>query len=319
MIRYFRFVIFRRNIMRLTDDFMSTRLNKKNYIKNLSAFPLKRYLHKEGWIDTAVDRELIFSHRNTWYDPDTFTEQFHMHEYYELIFYIKGNVEYLNEDMRIRSTPYMVTWFKPGQMHTGRLLAPSQYERYVLYFSTDFFKIDDKVTPLTDFMLNSTGTHMTLSEKKFEELLEMLRKADTLARTNQPYGELVLKSLVIEIFYILNSEETNIQMGETLTDTMGEIKRYIDVNYATINSISDIADHFFYSREHLSRKFMQAFNISTAQYLSKRRITESLILLEHMNVAEVAYAVGFRSQSAFINAFKQNMHCLPSKYKSKRK
>jgi len=168
-------------------------------------------------------------------------------------------------------------------------------------------------------MLNSTGTHMTLSEKKFEELLEMLRKADTLARTNQPYGELVLKSLVIEIFYILNSEETNIQMGETLTDTMGEIKRYIDVNYATINSISDIADHFFYSREHLSRKFMQAFNISTAQYLSKRRITESLILLEHMNVAEVAYAVGFRSQSAFINAFKQNMHCLPSKYKSKRK
>lgn len=301
----------------MTDTFIKTRIHNKNYSKRIVNTPLQRYLHKEGWMDTAVGHELIFSHRNTWYEPDTFTEKFHSHEYYELIFYIKGNIEYLNENTRINSSPCMVTWFKPGQMHTGRLLAPSQYERYVLYFSTDFFKIDNKITPLTDFMLHSNGTHMTLSERKYEELLELLKKADAIAQTDKAYGELVLKSLLIEIFYILNSQETKIQKGEALTDIMGEIKRYIDTNYATINSISDIADHFFYSREHLSRKFMQSFNISIAHYLSRRRITESLALLERMNVADVAYTVGFHSQSAFINSFKQNMHCLPSEYKAK--
>lgn len=305
--------------MNMTDEFTKIRLQNKNYTKKISTSPLHQYLHKEGWIDTAVDHELIFSHRSTWYEPDTFTEKFHMHEYYELIFYMKGNIEYLNENTLISPSPYMVTWFKPGQMHTGRLLAPSQYERYVLYFSTDFFKIGDEITPLTDFMLHSSGTHMTLSERKFEELLDLLKKAEVVAQTDKSYGELVLKSLLIEIFYILNSQETSVQKGEVLTEAMGEIKHYIDTNYAAINSISDIANHFFYSREHLSRKFMQSFNISIAHYLSRRRITESLALLESMNVADVAYSVGFHSQSAFISAFKQNMHCLPSEYKSKLK
>lgn len=305
--------------MNMTKDFTNIRLQNKKYTKKLSASPLHRYLHGEGWIDTAVDRELIFSHRNTWYNPETFTEKFHMHEYYELIFYIRGNVEYLNENTLISPTPYMVTWFKPGQMHTARLLAPSQYERYVLYLSPDFFCIDNRITPLTDFMTHSNGTHMTLSEKTFSKLLEILKKADNIARTDKPYGELVLKSLLIEIFYILDSQETKIQEGETFTEAIGEVKRYIDANYATISSISDIAEHFFYSREHLSRKFMQSFNISIAHYLSRRRITESLALLENMSVADVAYTVGFHSQSAFIDAFKKNMQCLPSEYKSKRK
>ncbi|MBQ8804322.1 MAG: helix-turn-helix transcriptional regulator [Tyzzerella sp.] len=305
--------------MNMTDDFTNIRLQTKKYQKKISSSPFHQYLHKEGWIDTTVSNELIFSHRNTWYTQKTFAEKFHTHEYYELIFYIKGNIEYLNENTLISPSPYMVTWFKPGQMHTGRLLAPSQYERYVLYFSPDFFNIDDRITPLIDFMTGSTGTHMTLSEKKFGELLEIFKKIDKVVKTDKPYGELVLKSLLIEIFYILDSQETKVQEGEALTEAMGEIKRYIDANYASITAISDIADHFFYSREHLSRKFVQSFNITIANYLSRRRITESLSLLESMSVADVAYAVGFHTQSAFINAFKKTMKCLPSEYKLKKK
>ena len=303
--------------MNTADTFTKTRINNKSYREKVPTSPLQQYLHREGWIDTAIDHELIFSHRTNWYEPDTFTEKFHMHDYYELIFYIKGDIEYINENTRISPSPYMVTWFTPGQMHTGRLLSSSEYERYVLYFSPDFFAISDKTTPLTDFMHHSAGTHMTLSERKFGELLQLLEKADAITQTDKAYGELVLKSLLIEIFYILNSQETKIQSGEMLTEIMGEIKLYIDENYASINSITDIANHFFYSREHLSRKFMQAFNISVAHYLSRRRITESLTLLDSMNIADVAYTVGFHSQSAFINAFKQNMHCLPSEYKAR--
>lgn len=303
--------------MNMTNDFAYARLQNRKYVKQITSYPLSRFLHKEGWIDTAVNHELIFSHRNTWYDEDTFTEIFHTHDYYELIFYIKGDVEYLNENTLISASPYVVTWFKPGQMHTGRLLKPSQYERYVIYFSPDFFNMENKITPLMDFITNSIGTHMTLSERRFNELLDILKKMDQIASAEKPYGELVLKALLIELFYILDSQEKKVKEGEALTEAMGDIKRYIDANYASITSISDIANHFFYSREHLSRKFMQSFNISIAHYLSRRRITESLPLLEHMNVTEVAYTVGFHSQSAFISAFKKNMQCLPSEYKLK--
>lgn len=305
--------------MNMANDFTSIRLRNKQYREQLSSAPLCRYSHREGWIDTAVSRELIFSHRNTRYDLQSFTEKFHAHDYYELLIFIKGNVEYLNENTVISPSQRMIVWFKPGQMHTGRLLAPSKYERYVLYFSNDFFSNDDKITPLTDFMHHSTGTHMILSEKDFGELLKILKKAEDIAASDTPYAELVLKALLVELFHILNSQEPAIQDGKILTEEMGKIKRYIDANYATISSVTEIANQFFYSREHLSRKFMQSFNISVAHYLSRRKITESLPLLETMTVADVAYTVGFHSQSAFIKAFKQNMHCLPSEYKAKYK
>lgn len=319
MTTFFHFVILGGNAMNMTNDFAYVRLQNRKYVKQVASYPLSRFLHKEGWVDTAVNHELIFSHRNTWYNQDTFTEKFHMHEFYELIFYIKGDVEYLNENTLINAAPYMVTWFKPGQMHTGRLLKPSQYERYVIYFSPDFFNIEDRITPLTDFITNSIGTHMILSEGRFHELIKILKKMDQIANSEKPYAELLLKALLVELFYILDSQGKKVQEGEALTEAMADIKRYIDANYASITSISDIAHHFFYSREHLSRKFMQSFNISIAHYLAKRRITESLPLLEHMSVAEVAYTVGFHSQSAFISAFKKNMQCLPSEYKLRRK
>ena len=305
--------------MNLMDEFIQIRLENRKYLKRISSFPLERCLHKEGWTDTAVDRRLIFSHRNTWYEKDTFTEKFHMHEYYELILYIKGDIEYINENTLITPSPYTVVWFKPGQMHTGRLQTPSQYERYVLYFFPEFFEYNNKIVPLTDFIFHSAGTSFSLSKRKATELLELLKKMEQIIQTDKPYAELVLKSLLIEFFYTLSSQETQIQKGEKLTETMAEIKRYMDENYASITSISEVADHFFYSREHLSRKFMQAFNISAANYLARRRINESLALLERMNVTEVAYAVGFHCQSAFINAFKKTMYCLPSEYKSKYK
>lgn len=303
----------------MAENFAQIRLQNKNYKKIISSSPLYRYLHREGWIDTAVNKELIFSHRNTWYDHDSFTENFHTHTYYELIFYIKGNVDYLDENLVINPSPYMITWTKPGTMHSARLLSPSQYERYVIYFTDKFFDINGRITPLTDFINHSTGNHMVLSEKKFGELLTLLKRASEISEIEQPYAELVLKALFVEIFYMLNSQKAKIQEGTAMTDTMGEVKRYIDANYATITSVSQIADHFFYSREHLSRKFMQAFNISVAHYLSRCRITESLALLKTMSVADAAYTVGFQSQSAYIKAFKKYMYCLPSEYKIQNK
>ena len=305
--------------MDFTKGYTEARQKNQNYVEQISSFPLQRFLHKEGWVDTIVDDAFVFSHRNTWYDFDTFTEKFHTHNYYELVFYISGNVEYIIDNSLIKPSPYMVTWFKPGQLHTGRLLSPSQYERYIFYFSADFFNLGDRVSPVTDFMTRASGTHMILSKSAKDELLQILEKADNVQKLAKPYAKLVLKSLLIEIFYMLDSHEQSIQKGEVLTETAGKIKQYIDENYASIASISDVAEQFFYTREHLSRKFKQAFNMTAADYLTRRRITESIVLLDHMNIAEAAYSVGFRSQSAFINAFKNTMHCLPSEYKAKNK
>ena len=277
------------------------------------------FRHRRGWIDVPVDGAMIYSHRNTYYTRETFTEGLHAHDYYEMIIYIGGDVEYINENTLLTPSPYTVIWFRPGMMHTARLSSASTYERYVFYFDPTFFQVGGVDVPMIDFIDRSSGFAMKIPEHMIEPLQLLLKKADCAYQSEKPYSELLLKAYLVELFAMLDASGMNEEQADEFLETMAEVKRYIDQEYATIGTISQIADRFFYSREHLSRKFKETFNIHISKYLSKRRIMESLSLLPMMNVADAAYSVGFRSQSSYIAAFFETMGCLPSEYKSKNK
>lgn len=301
--------------MRMTELFIQKRVQNKKYIREVQAAPFFQYQNIDGWTDSILNQELIFSHRNTWYTSENFTEKLHAHDYYEIDIYVKGNVEYVKEDKLISAAPSTIVWVKPGEMHTTRLLSDCQYERYLLYFSTDFFYIDGKKTPITDFMDHAAADSLKLSDKNMKELLNILKKIDKALESTKTYKELLVKALLVEFFDLLNSPEAEMIKGVKLEDSTTEIKLYIDTHYASITSVNEIAEHFFYSREHLSRKFKESFNISVAQYLSRKRILECLPLLPTLGATNAALAVGFHNHLTFINAFKKNMGCLPSEYK----
>ena len=305
--------------MGVIEQHIHSRVLNQKYTKKLFNSSLTQYLHREHWIDTVIDEHLVYSHRQNKYTKDTFTEKLHFHECYELLIYIRGDVEYIVEEKRITPSSPIVVWFEPGKMHTGKLLSPSNYERYVFYFSSDFFRLNNKKTPILNFIKNNTGAFLKPSQEKSDKLLKILHEMDATLNSGKKYSELLLKSLVVELFDKFDSLEESVQTGHELNDSIAEVKRYIDAEYKNISSIADIAEQFYYSREHLSRKFRETYNISIAQYLTRRRVTESLSLLKTMSVADAAYAVGFHSQSAFITAFKKTMHLLPSEYKAQHK
>lgn len=305
--------------MSMVEQYIKVHYQNKKYVKNINDLPIKKFQHRRGWIDIPIDNELIYSHRNTYFTRETFTEGLHVHEYYELVIYVEGDVEYINENTLITPSPYTAIWFKPGAMHTARLVSSSKYERYVLYFTPDFFELGDIFAPMTDFMENSESFAVKMPENIINSVLSLLKEIDSVCQLDKPYARLLLKAYIIEIFGILNSSKMQTEKVDEFVDTMAEVKRYIDEEYANIGNISDIANKFFYSREHLSRKFNEAFNINISKYLSKRRVMESLELLQKMNVADAAYAVGFHSQSSYISAFTENMGCLPSEYKTLRR
>lgn len=268
------------------------------------------------WTDFIIDENLIYSHRANKYTKKNFTEGLHVHEYYELIIYINGNVEYITDNYLIKPQPYSVVWFLPGQMHTATLVAPSDYERYVFYFSKDFFNLNNTPVPMIDFMENQSSFNPDVMSVL--EIKRVLEKIDMHFKSKSAYGGLLAKALIIELFGIFNLADMSVTKSMTSTGLCTEIKKYIDTEYATISTSADIAENFHYSREHISRKFKEAFNISISDYIAKRRILESLPMLNEMSGSHVAYSVGFKSQSAYIAAFVKNMGCLPSEYKKQK-
>lgn len=283
------------------EQYVRIRESRGDYRGGIGAGHISRY----GWTDTEIGSAMIFSHRTTSYTRESFREGMHSHDYGELIIYVGGDVEYIVGDAVYTPHSGCVVFVPPGTMHTARLRAPSVYERYVLYFFPDFFEYMGKAVPFpapVSVFLPPDGRYTRILAAAEEAL------------GGGECGALLAQAYITTLFGLLAAADAPADDAGTLTGELAEVKRYIDENYASIGSVSEVAARFFYSREHLSRRFRAHFNVTPSEYLAKRRVSASLALLESMSVADVCYAVGFGNQTSFIVAFRRIMGCLPSEY-----
>ena len=273
------------------------------------------------WKNYFVDEQMMFSHRcNRYTDGRQYSmdNQLHAHACYELVVHIRGETEYIHNDKKIHPQPYTVTWCRPGGMHAVRMSA-CEYERYLMYFSEEFFlQNGEKDSPVLKFTENKDIFAFQIDAGRSHILQSLLEKIEQTLQSDVPYKNLLAKALLVELFAFFNTAELDPYELQYLNDSVSDVKKYIDRNYADISGTQQIADEFHYSREHLSRKFKNRFNTTVAEYLSRRRVIESTYLLTKMSVIQTCYAVGFRNPSVYIAAFKKNMGCLPSEYKRQR-
>ncbi len=279
------------------------------------------YTSRSGWCDFAITDSLIFSYRNNEYTAESFDEGFHSHDYYEVVLYLSGKIEYVCENDVFRPSSGMVVASLPDTMHTARLVDDSRYERFVLYFKRELFSFCGQELALPAFF-TANGGHGAFQPDEVlgGKLRHLLEEAAAAARLATPEGRILAYSYIIQFFSLLGGVSAD-AAGENdkLPENVARIKKYIDTYYSSIEGVSEIASYFFYSREHASRLFRQYFNITLSEYLMQRRVAESAHLLsEGESVTQACYAVGFRSVSSFINAFRRIMGCLPSEYKRRK-
>jgi AraC-like DNA-binding protein len=82
--------------------------------------------------------------------------------------------------------------------------------------------------------------------------------------------------------------------------------------------VEEIAAHFFYSREYLSRLFRRTLNTTVSDYLADKKLAHSKVLLEQgATVTEACFSSGFRNMSSFIRNFQEKTGVLPSIYRKR--
>ncbi|MBD0365926.1 MAG: helix-turn-helix transcriptional regulator [Flavisolibacter sp.] len=94
-----------------------------------------------------------------------------------------------------------------------------------------------------------------------------------------------------------------------------QAKLFMDNHYAENIDLNNIADEAFFSRFHFIRLFKKAYNKTPHQYLTFIRIGKAKQLLRNRTpIADVCYAVGFKSISSFTGLFKRTVGVTPSTY-----
>lgn len=273
------------------------------------------YTSSMGWEDLCALPHLVFSHRKTAYTSDTFYEKLHSHDFYEIVFYVSGNVEYVNCDHV--NTPYSGNMIinKPGDGHTTRLLGASVYERFVLYFDREFLNYIGGTLPLMPHIEAMDGFVFGFDSSPYETIFEKLNSARDGLKKNDPLSVSKAYTDLLTVFSLICEHAKPNAEVRNIPGTVLRIKQYIDANSASISDVNSLADEFFYSREHLSRVFKRYFNIPISDYISICKVNASKPLLRHgMKISAVSEQCGFGTPTSFLRTFKKFAKMTPSEY-----
>lgn len=280
----------------------------------------KQYPQIGNWKDHVINDMLSYSYRDTVYDRRTFPSNLHYHDYYELVVLEEGDIRYICEGRVYHPKHGDIILIPPGKFHMSAINCKNtRYRRHVFYlYPAAFDAIGHNA--LTSF-LDGEGSEGLLSIHTVEErqrlmaLLENL--TDVLNGEKTPMEEALGYSYIIQVFYLLNQKACLPTKEATyLPENILALQQYIDQNYHQISSVAQVAEHFYYSREYVSRLFRKHFETTISDYIMKRRIVKSQTLIRQgFPLTEIAYQVGFGSLSTFIRAFRSVTDMTPSEYR----
>lgn len=283
----------------------------------LRSFPgWRSYQNTVGWTNHLLGKHLIYTHRKNHYTPSSFPEKLHAHEHYELLIPRTGDVTLIINNHLVTPRSGSVFLFRPGTLHTARLLSESDYDRYALFFTPEAFSLSGAILFPFD-ALTSNSEILNVPSESEPLFYDLLAKIDQALEGNTADCALLAYSYILQLFFLISHQtESTVQTAEPIPANLLKIKQYVDANYLSIHTTAQIAEHVYYRREHISRLFKEYFNISLSNYLAALKINHSKELLQAgVSVTDACYQSGFRNMSTFINTFRRQTNLTPSDYR----
>ena len=247
----------------------------------------------------------------------------HHHDFYEVYFFLSGNVQYNIESRSYLLTPGDVLLISPMELHQPMFGAEHrEYERIVLWIDKQFlegFSLQgqelttcfDTTVPGHTNLLRPEGVARQYLTFLLENLLAEVASED-------PYSEMAALSLLAQVLVALNrlakqsvGEENKSGPDATVYSVLG----YINEHYSEDLSLDYLANKFFISKYHLSREFQRLVGTSVHRYIiQKRLVMAKQMLSEGRPSSEVYQQCGFGDYSNFFRAFKAEYQISPKDY-----
>ncbi len=128
----------------------------------------------------------------------------------------------------------------------------------------------------------------------------------------------LLHEVVEQVMQIACPEKvTDLQASQE--EIIRRVHAYLVEHLAQRITIDELARVFLMNTTTLKREFKRVYGMSIAAHMKQHRMEQAAILLKggQTDIASVARAVGYESQSRFTAAFKEAYGCLPTEFRQK--
>jgi len=174
--------------------------------------------------------------------------------------------------------------------------------------------------PKSTYLMNRIKLKETrpfLKNKLNQELQDTLQKLQhslsKISRFNKQ--QLLLHQLLYQVFYLLE-DSTNHTPTQKQSSLIFKSLDFIQKHFKKQIKIQDIAKHVGLSRSHFSKLFTETLGETPGNYIIKKRMELSLLLLSEQQhtITEIAITVGYPNVYTFSRAFKVYYGQSPSYY-----
>ena len=251
-------------------------------------------------------------------------KSYHHHDLYEIIYIIKGNIDFFIEEKKYELTDGDMVLVAPNLLHKLVFTNKSECQRVIVNFTEEYTKqfLSDKTDVLNIFnLIHEKGMHKISFypekrkrlEKNFEEM-EKYQFSDEFGsdlRFNINFAEFML---LVNRLYMNLPEEDLIQKNINdpyVTKTI----EYINEHISEKIQLNDIANYLSLSVSRISHLFKDITGMSIMNYIIKKRLVLSKELLKNGEHIKTVYLkCGFPDEASFFRYFKQEYKITPKKY-----
>lgn len=268
-----------------------------------------------------TDNEFHYHH---YIEHDYVNYGFHMHEGYEIYYFLSGDVTYFIEGTAYKLNPNDLLLINDRELHRPQLNSKCIYERVVLNFNKEFLQelkfqdydpfkcLEDRPNGIDSLI----PSHEVLSNDINKIIQNIIKLNDDNISSKILRKTYTLQMLVSINNIIENSKKSESSLINKGTERVQEIIHYINDNLSSNLSLTAMEDRFYVSKYYLCHQFKEASGFTLNEYITYKRIMKARELIKSgYPITEVYSLVGFNDYSNFYKAFRKATGFSPKQYK----
>lgn len=165
--------------------------------------------------------------------------------------------------------------------------------------------------------------YLTGFDENGKEILQKLNQVEEAFDRKRFCYELKIKGLLCEAFAMILYGHRQ-ELTKFVPANLQELERlekmlnYLNMHFAEVISLQDLADQVHLSREVCCRLFKKMTGKTITGYLEEYRVNKSFSLVQsgQYSMTQITEMVGFSNPSRFASAFRKRFGCNPGEYNS---
>lgn len=247
----------------------------------------------------------------------------HIHNCYEIYYYISGNLTYHVEGQSYKLKKNDIIITNARELHRIVFDSPSAYERKFIQFKPEYVSaFQNEGYSILNFLdKRKLGHHNKIDAEDVTAngIDLMWMKIEKCYKEKTSENEILLKALFVQM--LIEIKKIFAKNKEAIIDSIEYDEKIIDIlNYINKNieekiTLGSLEKKFHLNKYYLCHLFKKNTGFSVVEYIIYKRIMRAEeLIVSGMSVIQASNEVGFGDYTNFYKAFKRILGISPQKY-----